>query len=68
MTVAGGGTAGLCDALFLFDMNAYAAGTTGFPAAFLSIPGQAVATQWWARDTFAFGNVLSDALEYYVGP
>jgi len=68
MIVAGGGTAGLCDAVFTFDMNAYAAGITGLPAAFLSIPGQTVDTQWCARDTFAFGSALSDALEYHVGP
>jgi hypothetical protein len=68
LAVAGGGSAGQCDASFAFDMNAYAAGSAGQPAPFLSVPGQAVDVQWWARDTFAFGNVLSDALEYHVGP
>jgi hypothetical protein len=64
-----GGTPGACDATFVFDMNAFAAGLAGGnPQAFLSVAGTQVDCQWWGRDTVANGSYLSDALQYVVLP
>jgi hypothetical protein len=64
---SGGG--GPCDGVIAIDMNAYAAGAMGGnPKAFLTVPGTAVACQWWGRDTQAAGSLLSDGVLYVVGP
>jgi hypothetical protein len=67
-----GGTAGGCNGTFAIDMNAFAQGLwpqpSTNPAPYLLTPGQAVACQWWGRDSVATGSLLSDALEYVVQP
>ena len=63
------GTPGACDGTLAIDLNAFASGVLGGnPAATLAVPGTIVDCQWWARDTSANGALLSDALEYLVGP
>jgi hypothetical protein len=71
-----------CDGQFSIDMNAFAAGAwvvpdcagapTALPpnnaAAFLSVPGTPVYTQWWGRDSVATGSFVSDGVSYVVCP
>jgi hypothetical protein len=67
--IASGGSPGQCDSTLALDMNAFASGGAGGnPAPFLSIPGQQVNCQWWGRDAPASGSLLSDGIEYTVGP
>jgi hypothetical protein len=67
-----GGTPGGCDGTFAIDMNTFAKGLwpqpSTNPATYLLTPGQTVVCQWWGRDSVATGSLLSDALEYAVGP
>ena len=62
------GTPGLCDGTFSIDMNALAQGT-GFPipGPALKVVGNHITCQFWGRDT-PTSSMLSDALEYVVGP
>ena len=63
------GTPGLCDGRLSLDMNCFASESCGGnPAAFLRVPGTKIDCQLFARDTVANGSLLSDALEYFVGP
>ena len=65
-----GGNPGQCGnfAEFLIDMNAYAAGSLGgFPAPYLSTPGETVHCQWWGRET-SDSSYLSDGAQYVVCP
>ena len=63
------GTPGACDASFVLDMNAFAAGQAGGnPNPFLSVPGTMVNAQWWGRDSVQNGEYLSNAVEYVVAP
>jgi DNA-binding beta-propeller fold protein YncE len=61
-----------CSGLYSIDMNAFRAGLLGgAPQPGLSVAGQVVNAQWWARDPgFAPPNStsLSNALEYVVCP
>ena len=64
-----GGTPGQCDGSLSIDMNAFAVGTLGgTPLASLTVVGTKLNCQFWGRDTIANGALLSDALEYFVGP
>ena len=63
------GTPGLCDGVLAIDMNAFASGALGGnPLASLQTQGTPVNAQFWARDTTSNGALLSDAIEYSVGP
>jgi hypothetical protein len=71
-----------CDGRFDIDMNAFGqglwtvpdcagnpAGTPAdAPAAFLTVAGTTVHTQFWGRDSVATGSFVSDGLSYEVGP
>jgi hypothetical protein len=71
-----------CDGVFQIDMNAFAGGAWVVPdcvggpsglasnnaAAFLSVPGQSVYTQFWGRDALVTGSYVSDGLAYVVAP
>ena len=64
-----GGTGALCDGVLQVDVNAFAAGILGgTPKAYLTVPGELIQVQAWARDTLAAGSLLSDAMEYLVHP
>jgi hypothetical protein len=64
-----GGSPDACDATFVIDMNAFAAGLAGGnPATFLQTIGERVYAQWWGRDTGEHGCLLSNALQYVIGP
>jgi hypothetical protein len=66
---ATGGTAGACDATLSIDMNCFASGLCGGnPHPALTTVGQVINCQWWGRDTVASGALLSNAMEYLVGP
>lgn len=63
------GTPGQCDGVLAIDMNAFASGALGgIPLASLLVQGTQVNAQFWARDTTSNGALLSDAIEYSVGP
>ena len=64
------GSAGMCNGIASFDMNAFAAGSLGgTPAGFLSVPGTTVHCQWWSRDTAnSFGALLTGGTSYTVAP
>ena len=62
------GTLGSCDGRLDLDMNAFAAGALGGdPHPSLRIAGVRITCQFWGRDRAVLG-LLSNALEYYVGP
>jgi hypothetical protein len=62
------GTPGACDGTLALDMNAFATGALGGnPLASLLVPGTQINCQFWGRDTPG-NSLLSDALEYVVGP
>jgi hypothetical protein len=64
-----GGTGTLCDGVLQADFNAFASGSLGgTPKAYLTVPGELIQVQAWARDTLAAGSLLSDAVEYVVHP
>ena len=63
------GTPILCNGTLSIDMNAFAVGALGGnPLASLGVVGTQVNCQFWGRDTVTAGALLSDALEYFVGP
>jgi hypothetical protein len=63
------GTPGQCNGALSMDLNEFAAGLGGGnPAPFLSVVGTPVTAQWWARDSVANGELLSNAIAYVVGP
>ena len=59
-----------CSGVFAIDMNAFAQGALGgSPQPALSVAGTVVAGQWWGRDPASSpGTMLSNAIEYFVGP
>ena len=63
-----GGTPGACDATFSTDMNALAVGQANVvPGPALQLVGARIQCQYLGRDT-PTSSLLSDALEYVVGP
>jgi len=63
-----GGTPGTCSGSFSTDMNAFAAGLDAVkPAPFLTVVGARIQCQYLGRDT-PTSSLVSDALEYVVGP
>lgn len=69
LQLSGGSTVGNdCSGTYSFDMNAFASGAATQPA--LATVGTHVSTQWWGRDpgAAAADTMLSDAIEYRVGP
>jgi hypothetical protein len=71
-----------CDGAFSIDMNTFAVGNwvvpncdgtpSGIapnnPAAFLTVAGTQVSTQWWGRDSVATGSFVSEAVRFTIGP
>jgi hypothetical protein len=56
-----------CSGVFTMDFNAFAA--TFPPPGFLNVVGTVVSAQCWGRDPGdAFGSVLSNGLQFTVGP
>jgi hypothetical protein len=68
--VVGSGSVYPCGGLLELDMEAFASGQLGgTPIPELKQAGTVVDCQWWGRDPGAsFGSMLSDALEYTIGP
>jgi len=63
------GTPILCNGTLAIDMNAFAVGALGGnPLPSLQVVGTRVNCQFWGRDTVTTGALLSNALEYFVGP
>jgi hypothetical protein len=76
---AGGTSPAVCDGAMAIDMNAFAKLTwsavgcapppgQNSPAGFLNTAGVTVSSQVWGRDSTTTGQVLSDGLQWTVGP
>ena len=62
------GTPSLCDGMFSIDMNALASGAgPTAPSPALKVVGSRISCQFWGRD-MPTTSMISDALEYVVGP
>jgi hypothetical protein len=76
---AGGTAPNVCDGNMAIDFNAFANGAWAAvgcnpppgqnnPAAYANNPGVTISAQIWGRDSVATGQVLSDAIQWVVGP